>query len=225
VQQQVYREIRPKNTMNVMFTTSKLILLSMAVALLGISSEEKASTPSSEGPEYTADGQLKLPEHYREWVWLTSDFHTASDPANMQAGEHRLFNNIFVNPEADKAFLQTGKWPDKTMLIVEQRGAADMGSTSPNQKGTAQGSVLGVGVHVKDEARFPGKWAFFSFQGSMTAPMTPDTARCYSCHTSQGAADTTFVQFYPTLLPTAKSKATLDPRYVRDNESAPPTTK
>jgi hypothetical protein len=143
----------------------------------------------------------------------------------MQAGEHRLFNNFFVNPEAYKAFLQTGTWPDKTMLVVEQRAAEDMGSSNPNQKGTSQSSVIGIDVHLKDEARFPEKWAFFDFKGSTTASMIPVTAPCYSCHAAKGAADTTFVQFYPTLLPVAKSNATLSPAYLRESESAPPTTK
>lgn len=144
----------------------------------------------------------------------------------MQSAEHRLFNNMFVNPEAYRAFLQTGTWPDKTMLVVEQRAAEDMGSSNPNHKGTSQSSVIGLGVHVKDEARFPGKWAFFGFQGGeTTASMIPVTAACYSCHAAQGASDTTFVQFYPTLLPIAKSKGTFSPAYLRKSESTPPTTK
>ena len=32
----------------------------------------------------------------------------------------------------------------------------------------------------------------------------PKTADCYSCHQKNGATDTTFVQFYPTLIETAK---------------------
>jgi hypothetical protein len=165
-----------------MITTSKLILLLLAVALLGVSPENVANSPSSEGPEYTSDGQLMLPQHYRDWGFLTSDFHTTSDPAKPQAGEHRLFNNIFVNPGAYKGFLQTGTWPDKAMLVVEQRTAEDMGSSNPNQKGTGQSSVIGIGVHVKDETRFPEKWAFFGFQGGKkTAGKIPATAACYSC--------------------------------------------
>jgi hypothetical protein len=85
--------------------------------------------------------------------------------------------------------------------------------------------VIGIDVHLKDEARFPEKWAFFDFKGSTTASMIPVTAPCYSCHAAKGAADTTFVQFYPTLLPVAKSNATLSPAYLRESESAPPTTK
>lgn len=208
-----------------MFNASKVILLLLAAAFLAIFPEKAANPPSREGPEYTSDSQLRLPQNYRDWVWLTSDFHVASDPAKMSA-EHRLFNNIFVDPEAYKAFLQTGTWPDKTMLVVEQRGAEEMGSSNPNQKGTGQSSVIGIGVHVKDEARFSGKWAFFGFgAGKSTASMIPATAACYSCHAARGAVDTTFVQFYPTLQPTAKSKNTLSPAYLRESGNLPPTAK
>lgn len=209
-----------------MFNASKPALLLLAMALFGVSPENAANAPTSEGPAYTSDAQLRRPQNYRDWVWLTSDYHTASDPAKMQAGEHRLFNNIFVNPEAYKAFLQSGTWPDKTMLVVEQRAAEEMGSSNPNQKGMDQSSVIGVGVHVKDETRFPGKWAFFGFQnGKTTAGMIPATAACYSCHAARGAVDTTFVQFYPTLQPIAKSKNTLSPAYLRESKTLPPTTK
>ena len=76
---------------------------------------------------------------------------------------------------------------------------------------------MGLEVHVKDEARFPGKWAFFGFDDVKTAKMTPTGAACYTCHQDHGAVDTTFVQFYPTLLPIAKGKGTLSAGYVKDN--------
>jgi hypothetical protein len=69
---------------------------------------------------------------------------------------------------------------------------------------------------VKDEARFPGKWAFFPFNGGTTAKMIPTTADCYSCHAEHAAVDTTFVQFYPTLLPIAENKRTLSPSYLKE---------
>jgi hypothetical protein len=39
---------------------------------------------------------------------------------------------------------------------------------------------------------------------------------CYSCHEQHGAVDTTFVQFYPTLLPIATQKGTLSAAYKKD---------
>ena len=209
-----------------MFGTSKPLLLLLTVAVLGAFPGKGTNTPSTEGPEYTADAQLKLPEHYREWVYLTSDFYAASDPAKMQTGGQRKFNNILVNPEAYRTFLQTGTWPDKTMFVVDQREGDDMKSSNPNQKGVAQSSEIGLAMHVKDEARFPGKWAFFGFSGgATTGKMIPVTAGCYSCHAANGAADTTFVQFYPTLLPIAKSKNTLRPTYLEERGTLPSTTK
>jgi hypothetical protein len=50
--------------------------------------------------------------------------------------------------------------------------------------------------------------------------MIPTTANCYSCHSEHAAVDTTFVQFYPTLLPIAKAKGTLSPNYVKEEAAA-----
>jgi len=129
--------------------------------------------------------------------------------------DHHMFDNVFVNPESYKAFTETGTWPDKTMLVLEVRKAEGKGSI--NQKGNFQGTnVMGLEVHVKDEARFQGKWAFFGFDDTKTAKMTPKEAACYTCHQDHGAVDTTFVQFYPTLLPIAQSKGTLSSGYTKD---------
>lgn len=171
------------------------------------------------GPEYTSDGKLKLPENYRTWVYLSTGFDMSYNPA-MQMGHH-MFDNVFVNPESYKAFVETGTWPDKTMLVLEARGAESKGSI--NQRGNFQGDVMAIEVHVKDEAKFQGKWAFFGFSGGKTAEMIPTVADCYSCHSQHAAVDTTFVQFYPTLLPIAKSKGTLSAGYRK--ESATPDKK
>jgi hypothetical protein len=45
----------------------------------------------------------------------------------------------------------------------------------------------------------------------------PQTANCYSCHQDHGAVDTTFVQFYPTLMGIAKDKGTLSVSYLKDD--------
>ncbi len=38
---------------------------------------------------------------------------------------------------------------------------------------------------------------------------------CHSCHAQHAAVDTTFVQFYPTLLPIATAKHTLAAPYLK----------
>jgi hypothetical protein len=129
--------------------------------------------------------------------------------------DHSMFDNVFVNPEAYRAFVATGTWPDKTMLVLEARMAGSKGSI--NKTGHYQtGEVMAREVHVKDAARFPGKWAFFGFDSDQPSKQIPTSADCYSCHEQHAAVDTTFVQFYPTLLEIAKAKGTLSAAYQKD---------
>ncbi|WP_035348504.1 cytochrome P460 family protein [Edaphobacter aggregans] len=199
---------------------SKLIvgLLSMASVAAPTLVREYGEKVPAVAPEYTSDGQMKVPEHYREWVYLSTGFDMSYNPG-AQAGHH-MFDNVFVNPEAYRVFLETGTWPDKTVMVLEGRKAEGRGSI--NQRGNYQSTgVMGLEVHVKDEARFQGKWAFFGFDGGKTAKMIPTTVDCYSCHSEHAAVDTTFVQFYPTLLPVAKSKGTLSAAYLKEMDVSP----
>jgi hypothetical protein len=185
-----------------------MVLLALAAVL------HQGGAPHAFSPEYTSDGQMKFPEHYREWIYLTSGIDMSYNP-KAQAADHSMFDNVFVNPEAFKTFQETGTWPDKTVLVLEARVAQNKGSI--NHRGHFQGSeVMGLEVHVKDEARFPGKWAFFPFDDKPTAKMIPTNMECYSCHAAHAAVDTTFVQFYPTLLEIAKKKGTLSEAYLKD---------
>ena len=175
--------------------------------LLGASVFPQSAGPA---PEYTADGQLRLPENYREWIFLSSGFDMSYDA---KPRDRHMFDNVFVNPEAFLSFQKTGTWPDRTVFILELRSAGGKGSI--NQAGSFQDtSVVAIEAHVKDEAHLPGKWGFFSFGANgKKAKLIAQTQDCYSCHAQHGAVDTTFVQFYPTLLPIAKAKGTLASGY------------
>jgi hypothetical protein len=192
------------------------LLLFLGASVVPATSQD-AQRPSSL-PSYTEDGKLVFPAKYREWIYLTSGVDMSYSPNGM-AG-HSMFDNVFVNPEAYKAFTETGTWPDKTVLVLEVRMAAT--NASINKSGHFQtADLMGREVHVKDEARFPGRWAFFGFDDNDTAKMVPKEAACYSCHEQHGAVDTTFVQFYPTLLGIAKAKATLSAQYLKDEKALP----
>ncbi len=186
-----------------------LLVVAILFSVAAVSQYEPGPTP-----QYNGDKQLKFPENYREWIYLSTGFDMSYNPA-MRMGHH-MFDSVFVNPEAYKSFLETGTWPDKTMLVLEARAAVSKGSI--NQSGNYQSTErMAVEVHVRDEKQFPGKWAFFGFDdNAKTSTMIPTSADCYSCHATHGAVDTTFVQFYPTLLPIAKSKGTLSASYVKE---------
>ena len=168
--------------------------------------------------KFTSDGKLEFPADYREWVFLSSGKGMTYGPSANPNGPP-MFDNVFVNPASYKKFQETGTWPDKTMLVLEVRGAESKGSI--NQRGNFQtGDVMGTEVHIKDEAKFPGKWAFFSFDNGKVGNLFPSGAACYTCHQAHGAVDTTFVQFYPTMLSVAKSKGTLSAAYLKDASTA-----
>jgi hypothetical protein len=172
-----------------------------------------------DAPAYTADGLLLMPKNYREWVYLTSGIDMSY--SSTQNPDHSVFDNVFVNPSAYRAFLKTGTWPDKTILVVENRAAES--PVSINRRGHTQSTErTGLEVHVKDSAH--GGWSFYGFGNGNQGTLFPHTASCYSCHEQHGAVDTTFVQFYPTLITVAKAKNTLSSAYLKELPAPAPET-
>ena len=67
--------------------------------------------------------------------------------------------------------------------------------------------VLGLEVHVKDASH--GGWTFYFIpKDAPSGKPFARTANCYSCHEKNAAVDTTFVQYYPTLIDAAKKYGT-----------------
>ena len=179
-------------------------------AILAVLMLVAADHPATgDGPQFTADGQLIRPKNYREWIYLSSGLGMTYGPAAEAARDNNpTFDNVFVNPAAYRSFIETGKWPDKTIFVVEIRSSESKGSI--NSGGHYQRGMVTIEAEVKDEKRFPGKWAFFGLgKTASEAKMIPVSASCYSCHAEHGAVDNTFVQFYPTLFEVAKTKGTL----------------
>jgi hypothetical protein len=181
-----------------------IALCTVAILPAAATIAARAQTATPAGPNYAADGRLNFPANYRTWVFLSSGLDMSYLPF-ATPGAHS-FTNVFVNPESYDAFLKTGTWPDKTMLVLEVRRGEQNGSI--NKSGQFQTDIVQTELHVKDAAH--GGWAFYGFRDQAApAAAIARTADCYSCHQENGAVDTTFVQFYPTLLPIARAKKTL----------------
>jgi Cytochrome P460 len=203
---------------------SRTLLPAAAIVLLlaanPASPGSPPAPPAADDPVYTAQGELVPPTAYREWIYLSTGMNMSYLKRPDAAG-HDVFSNVFVNPQAWREFQRTGTWPDHTMLVLEVRAATNKGSI--NEQGFYQSArILGVEVHVKDGARFTGGWGFFGANGGKPAPLVPYTQDCYSCHRDHAAVDTTFVQFYPTLLEVAQRKGTLSPAYVAEQAKTNP---
>ena len=188
---------------------NRIVLLVLAFASL------RAQQPAGP-PQYTSAGELLLPKDYREWIFLSSGLGMTYGPAASTPEDPR-FENVFVNPSSYRSFLETGRWPDRTVFILEIRRSESKGSI--NNGGHYQTGIAAVEAAVKDERRFPQKWAYFGFgRGEKAAPL-PTTSVCNSCHGANAAVENTFVQFYPALLEVATRKGTLNSSYTSKPEA------
>ena len=166
--------------------------------------QASANSTAANLPVYTADGKLALPANYRDWTFLTSGFGmnysngTSSNP---------MFTNVFVTPEALHGFKATGKWPDKSMFVVEIYAPASRGSI--NKSGQYQDAFRGLDIEVKDASR-PHEWSYYNFDPGDTAAEATGPG-CNKCHSEHAAVENTFVQFYPTLLDFAVKKNLIKP--------------
>jgi len=182
-------------------TATFLFCSAILLSLLGarqISSEESPATK----PVY-GGSKLVRPEGYREWIYLSSGLGMNYNPSPMGP---ELFTNVFVPQWAYHAFLSSGQWPDNTVFVLEERKPESKGSI--NKSGHFQAQLVGLGVQVKDEKRFPDRYAYFHFSGDAKTAEALPKAQCWQCHNDNAAVDHTFVQFYPTLKPIAQQFGT-----------------
>jgi Cytochrome P460 len=182
----------------------RAVLLSAAVLMCAALLHAVASDDPSRDPlpRFSGD-RLVRPEGYREWIYVSTGLGMNYTPDPNMADQ---FTNVFVPQWAYHQFLISGKWPNKTWFVLEDRGQQSKGSI--NKGGHFQTDLLGLGVEVKDETRFADKWAYFNFgNDDNTATANPEQA-CWQCHEKNAAVEHSFVQFYPTLKPIAQKFGT-----------------
>ncbi|MFZ0333646.1 MAG: cytochrome P460 family protein [Candidatus Acidiferrales bacterium] len=187
----------------------QVTVLILAIAATGglLAQQAGHSAAAAGQPQYVDGNRLVRPQNYREWIYLSSGLGMAY---SANANTPPAFTNVFVAPSAYRVFVATGRWPDKTIFVLEEREAASKGSI--NKGGHFQTDLQGIAAAVKDENRFPEKWAYFNFGlNAESAPANPKQA-CWQCHNQHGAVDNTFVQFYPTLKPIAMKLGTYKPK-------------
>jgi len=174
-----------------------------------------AQVTPGDGPRYTNGANLVRPTDYREWVYVGGGLGLTYETSQNPQAPPR-FGNVFVNPSAYRSFMQTGRWPNGTVLVLESRIAGTDESVGAN--GRFQAALRAIEAEVKD-SRFPDGWAFYNFGPAeslrdVAEPLAGEAvARCVECHTKNTAVERTFVQFYPTLLEVARQKGTVKPGF------------
>lgn len=193
-----------------------LMILAGAASAVVFSLSTHGQQAQTGGPRYTNGTNLIRPIDYREWPFLGSGLGLTYEGDAARSALSPAFTNVFVNPSSYRAFMQSGKWPNRTVFVLEIRRSGT--EAAPNKGGRFQTDLSVLEAEVKDD-RFPDGWAFFNFgRGTAlteaAAPLSGEAvARCVECHTKQTAVERTFVQFYPTLLDVARQKGTLKPGF------------
>ena len=176
-----------------MFKLTGALCLIFGFALL-------ASEPAMVEPKFTAGNELVRPTGYHEWIFLGSSLGMGYQRSGGDKNEP-TFHNVYTQPEAYRAYLKTGKFPDKTIMILELMTAG--ANASINKEGHFEDRLIGIEASVKDVNRFPEKWAYFNFIGNDRKPLVQSKAfakqTCWSCHDEHAAVDNVFEQFYPVL--------------------------
>jgi hypothetical protein len=186
---------------NTIIATAAIALLA---ALVAAAQHPQDAVPSLDGmatPTYTADGDLIRPEDYRTWIFVGASLGLSYSEGAAEREGPGAFTNVYIQPEAYRYFMETGKFPEGTMLPMDiyRPGSRE----SINQAGYFEKDFLGMEVAVKDSERYEDGWAYLSFRdrsgGLRESASAFPKHRCYDCHTEHAATDNVFTQFYPVL--------------------------
>ena len=152
-------------------------------------------------PAYTAQGDLIRPEGYRTWVFVGASLGLSYEENGGQSEGPGAFHNVYIQPQAYDHFMETGEFPEKTILAMETflPGSRE----SINQAGYFEKDFVGMAVAVKDRERYDEGWAYLSYRdpagGLKPAAGAFPKETCFNCHAEHGATDNVFTQFYPIL--------------------------
>lgn len=188
---------------NLVYSSSAAISLTVVagIAAAVLMAAPAPIEPIRPKPAFTADGKLRQPAGYREWVYVGTPI-TPND-LNPPEAPFPEFHNVYIHPSDFAAYRKTGDFPDGTVLVKELVSVGGRQATSG--KGYFMGEFTGLEVAVKDSRRFrgePGHWAYFSFGHKY--PLATETAKqpvasCNSCHSANAEQDYVFTQYYPVL--------------------------
>jgi hypothetical protein len=191
-------------------------MLALASLVLTVGQSVRGQGTAGAVPTFTATGDLVVPTGYREWIFVGTGLGMTYGPNKRPAGQVLVFDNIYVTPDAYRAFGRSGKWPEQTLFVMEGR-ALENHQLLANE-GQTQGAARYLEASVKDSSRFvDGGWGYFDFGSAQTPrPTAKRLAKsfgCDNCHAENTAVESTFVQFYPALFEVAKRFGTVKKNY------------
>jgi cytochrome P460 len=144
-------------------------------------------------PVLAAGPPVDYPTGYRKWAHVKSMV--------IYSDKHPLFgafggiHHVYANPEAERALVKGGTFPDGSVLVFDLLEAKDENGA------WVEGPRKLVGVMKKDRKRFGdlGGWGFEGFKGdSRTERLVTDArGQCFGCHQAQRNNDFVYSGYRP----------------------------
>jgi hypothetical protein len=182
-----------------------LVVGTAALCFALAASGPSARSQSADEPRYAPGGELLLPNGFDTWVFVGSNLGLSYTP---RAPRQQQFHNVSINKAAYDYFSANGRFPERTVLVMQVFEAADKEPRSVLASGVFNGRRVGLEVAVKNSSRPDGKttpWAYYNFtdpsdRSKVLASATafPDEV-CANCHQRHASIDNVWVQFYPAL--------------------------
>src|SRR5258705_1524234 len=126
--------------------------LAYGVAFSLAAAAQQTPPTNADGPRYVNGTSLVRPTNYREWMFLSSGLGMTYTPPGNTPPPSPNFGNVFVNPSSYRSFMQSGKWPNGTVFVLEFRQSDS--EASINKSGRFQTGLAALEAQVKD-SRLP----------------------------------------------------------------------
>jgi len=192
-----------------------LIVGATALCFALAAAAPSARSQSADEPRYAPGGDLLLPNGFDTWVFVGSNLGLSYTPdaaaaasAPPRRAPRQEFHNVSINKAEYDYFSANGRFPERTILVMQVFEAADKEPGSVLASGVFNGRRVGLEVAVKNTSRPDGKttpWAYYNFtdpsdRSKVLASATafPNQV-CANCHQLHASIDNVWVQFYPAL--------------------------
>ena len=177
------------------------VLLLLSAAGVGADNPKPISAAAAvatlDSARFTADGKLVKPQDLEQWVFVGTSLGMGYNEAQFNPASPGLFQVVQMEPRAYRYFMDNGHLAPGSMLLLSFYGTDQR--VSNNKTGYVQTGLKGREIHLIDPAKQPDGRVFYSFglkdEGTPVAPGN----ECVRCHTTHGAFEGTFMQFYPVL--------------------------
>ena len=175
-----------------------MVLFTAAGVAMSVSAGDMLGKSLS--PQVSDTGEITLPEDFRNRMAHLGSWFV---PEGGAAG----FHDVYAQPEAVKAYRETGKVPDGAVLVKELRSAEKADYTTGKNVQRATDNILQTFVMIKDSqnrfaesAQWGDGWGWALFKPGNAVNVSTDYKKdCLGCHTPAKDSDWVYVEGYPML--------------------------